>query len=79
MTHSNREIEFALRTAIKETIDSGKEEALTVRYIRDKVVESLSLDEGFFVTEAWKSKSKQFIQATAVRGSRLSGNWPYCC
>jgi hypothetical protein len=66
MTYSTKAIESALRAAIQETIDDGKEELLTVRYIRDKVVGSLKLGEGFFVTDDWKPKSKQFIQKTAV-------------
>ena len=66
MAHSNENIESALRTTIKDTIDNGEEDVLTVRYIRDKVEESLKLVQGFFVTDAWKAKSKQIIKAYAV-------------
>jgi hypothetical protein len=71
MAPSDENIESALRAAIKDTIDNDKEDALTVRYIRDKVEESLNLDEGFFVTDAWKAKSKQLIKEYAV-SDRLS-------
>ena len=66
MAHSNENIESALRAAIKDTVDNGEEDVLTVRYIRDKVEESLKLVEGFFVTDAWKAKSKQIIKEYAV-------------
>jgi hypothetical protein len=66
MAPSTPEIEAALRNAIKEAIDDGKEEFITVRYIRNKAIEALDLDEGFFLTDEWKPKSKQFIQRTTV-------------
>jgi hypothetical protein len=66
MAPSTKEIESVLRAFIQETINDGKEDLLTVRYVRNKVVESLGLDEGFFVTEEWKDRSKGFIKACAV-------------
>lgn len=66
MAPSAAKIESALRAAIQETIDEGNEEALTVRYVRNKVTESLKLDEGFFLTEDWKARSKAFINDCAV-------------
>jgi hypothetical protein len=66
MAHSNENIESALRAAIKDTVGNGEEDVLTVRYIRGRVEESLKLVEGFFVTDAWKAKSKQIIKVYAV-------------
>lgn len=67
MSHSDTDLEKALRSAIRDTVDSDQDdEILTVRYIRDLVEQSLNLGEGFFVTGDWKVKSKEIIKGYAV-------------
>ena len=67
MPPSRNKIESALRAIIQKSVDDGEEDLLTVRYVRDRGVESLNLAEGFFLTDDWKDRSKAFIKRTAVR------------
>ncbi|KAG0647324.1 hypothetical protein D0Z07_6923 [Hyphodiscus hymeniophilus] len=65
MAPSPEKIESALRVIIQKTVDNGEEDLLTVRYVRDKGVESLGLEQDFFVSDEWKNRSKAFIKETA--------------
>jgi hypothetical protein len=66
MSPNTTTIERRLRAVTKEIYNSGKEDNLTVRFIRDRVQNDLKLLEGFFLSEEWKTKSKSLIKEYVV-------------
>jgi hypothetical protein len=68
--------EKAIFAEIKSTIDdiySRPEDrpSLTVKNVRTQVEQKLGLQEGFFVQDAWKEKSKNLIKSYAVRSKAI--------
>lgn len=59
-------IEKELRDVIRNIHASGRPEELTVKRVRAAAEKSLSLDEGFLKQDAWKNRSKTFIEREAV-------------
>jgi hypothetical protein len=59
---------FAEIKSIIDDIYSRPEDrpSLTVKNVRNQVEQKLALDEGFFVQDAWKEKSKNLIKSYAV-------------
>jgi len=70
MAPSTKVLEGKLRTAVDEVFNSDIRDQLTVRLIRNKVEEELELEDGFFVQEEWKEKSKRIIKEWAVSAIR---------
>jgi len=69
MAPSVKAIVAKLRATVEETYSDDQkndESKLTVKYVRTKVESELGLEEGFFVTEEWKEKSKTLIKEHAV-------------
>lgn len=65
---SEKELEQALRNAVREVYLSGDLDNLTVKRIRKSVEADLDLQDDFFKTDPeWKERSKNVIQSEVVR------------
>jgi len=70
---ADKKITAALRAATLAIFDSDRD-SLSVKTVRNKVVEDLELDEKFFLEGEWKTKSKDLIKGYAV--SYLLSSYP---
>jgi hypothetical protein len=61
---SDKELAAELVSAVKEIY--GSDVPVTVNGVRQRVEETLDLDEGFFKEGNWKDKSKQIIKDAVV-------------
>lgn len=59
---TDAEIESSLRNAVRAHYENPKEEDATVNFFRSVSREELGLDEDFYKSAEWKSRSKDIIQ-----------------
>lgn len=63
-------LEQELRQVVRDTYKTGNLEDLTVKRVRLAAEKSLRLPEGFYKSDAWKTRSKDLIESEVVRQAR---------
>lgn len=68
MAHSDEELEAELRDAVRDTVLKDRD-SLTINSVRKLVEEKLDLEQGFFLSDSWKQRSKLLIKEAVVSAS----------
>jgi hypothetical protein len=66
MAPDDAALEKALVDAVNHMLATGDDSGVTVNSVRKHVEEELGLEEGFFRSDEWKTRSKELIRAANV-------------
>ena len=68
MAPSEKTVVAEIKSTIEQIYSRPEDrESLTVKNVRGIVERKLGLEEGFFLQDAWKDKTKNLIKSYAVR------------